>query len=129
MNKKSQSLTEYVVVIACVIASLVVMQAYFRRGLSGKIKSSTDQNLGPQFDPSAGNYTHMSSYKEDSVQVSDLTEKDSDEDGVNETYSVSYSVTGPQGHPNCTDISADSGRDPLEISDYTKYEVNWEDLD
>lgn len=49
-KRKAQSTLEYGVVIAVVVAALVAMQAYVKRGLQGKIKESADQ-IGEQFSP------------------------------------------------------------------------------
>ena len=49
-KRKAQSTLEYGVVIAVVVAALVAMQAYVKRGLQGKIKESTDQ-IGEQYSP------------------------------------------------------------------------------
>ena len=45
--RKSQSLTEYAILVSIVIASLVGMQLYAKRGLSARIKSATDAATGP----------------------------------------------------------------------------------
>ncbi len=48
--RKGQSTLEYALVIAAVVAALVMMQIYLKRGLSGRFKASTD-DIGEQFDP------------------------------------------------------------------------------
>lgn len=50
LNKKAQSTLEYAVIIAVVVAALIAMQAYLKRGLQGKIKQSSD-DIGEQFSP------------------------------------------------------------------------------
>ena len=57
-NKKGQSTLEYALVIAVIVAGLLVMQLYLKRGYSGRLKSSSD-DIGEQFDPAAyrGNFT------------------------------------------------------------------------
>ncbi len=49
-NRRGQSTLEYAVIIAVVVAGLVAMQTYFKRGFMGRIRSSTD-DIGSQFDP------------------------------------------------------------------------------
>lgn len=57
-NRKGQSTLEYALIIAVVIAGLLLMQHYIRRGYAGKLKSSAD-DMGQQYDPVAytGNLT------------------------------------------------------------------------
>lgn len=49
-NRKAQSTLEYALIIGVVVAGLLLMQHYVRRGLAGKYKSSSD-DLGEQFEP------------------------------------------------------------------------------
>jgi uncharacterized protein (UPF0333 family) len=49
--KKGQSTLEYAIVIAVIVAALVVMQLYIRRGVQGRLRQSAD-DLGEQFAPS-----------------------------------------------------------------------------
>ncbi len=57
-RRKGQSTLEYAVLIIIIIGALLVMQNYVKRGLSGRIKSATD-DIGDQF--SAGN-TNVTKY-------------------------------------------------------------------
>lgn len=50
LNKRGQSTLEYAVIIAVVVAGLIAMQVYFRRGFMGRMRSSTD-DIGDQFEP------------------------------------------------------------------------------
>jgi len=128
--KKSQSITEYAVVMACIIAVLTVMQAYFRRGLSGKLKQAVDNNLGAQFDPQEGIYKSVLSQKGDTVEVSRLEKKVNGEDIG--WYNVGYSVTGPQSYVNEDGevvIEEDSSRKPSQTTSYQTSEINWKELE
>lgn len=49
-KRKGQSTLEYAVIIAVVVAALIAMQAYFKRGVQGKIKQASD-DIGEQFSP------------------------------------------------------------------------------
>ena len=49
-NKRGQSALEYALLIAVVIAALVAMNLYMKKGVQGKLKESTDQ-VGRQFSP------------------------------------------------------------------------------
>jgi len=57
MNKKyrlgkpnAQSTLEYAVVVACVVAALLGMQFYIRRGIQGKLRQAGDE-IGEQYTP------------------------------------------------------------------------------
>ena len=51
---RAQASVEYVILITLVLAALLVMSVYFRRGLQGKWKASVDE-VGEQYDPLAMN--------------------------------------------------------------------------
>lgn len=53
-KRKGQSTVEYGLLIAVVIIALLAINVYLKRGVSGKLKESTDQ-IGKQFD--ASDYT------------------------------------------------------------------------
>lgn len=61
LNKRGQSTLEYGVVIAVIVAALIAMQTYIRRGMHGKLRESTD-DIGKQFSPehTTSNYTTTS---------------------------------------------------------------------
>ena len=52
MNTRGQSTVEYAVCIAVVVAALLAMQIYMKRGVQGKLRSATD-DVGEQFSPTA----------------------------------------------------------------------------
>jgi hypothetical protein len=47
---RAQSSLEYTIAIACIVAALLAMQVYVKRGLQGRLRESAD-NIGSQFDP------------------------------------------------------------------------------
>ena len=49
-QKRGQSTLEYSLIVAAVVAALIAMQVYLRRGVQGKIKQSADE-IGEQFSP------------------------------------------------------------------------------
>jgi len=51
LNRRAQGTLEYAVIIAVVVAALIAMQAYFKRGVQGKIKQASD-DIGEQYSPS-----------------------------------------------------------------------------
>jgi uncharacterized protein (UPF0333 family) len=46
MKNKAQSILEYAVLIIVVVAALLAMQAYFKRGIQGRARSSADEISG-----------------------------------------------------------------------------------
>lgn len=56
MNR-GQSTLEYVVIIAVVVAGLLAMQIYMKRGVQGKLRDAGDQ-IGEQFVPNNTTWTY-----------------------------------------------------------------------
>ncbi len=50
LNRRGQSTLEYAVLIVVIIAALVAMQVYLKRGIQGRMRESSDQ-IGDQFSP------------------------------------------------------------------------------
>lgn len=50
LRKRGQSTLEYAVLIVVIIAALIAMQVYLKRGLQGRLRESSDQ-IGDQFSP------------------------------------------------------------------------------
>ncbi|MCX5701729.1 MAG: hypothetical protein NTW64_01960 [Candidatus Omnitrophica bacterium] len=57
-NRKGQSTLEYALIVAVVVAGLLLMQHYVKRGYAGRLKTASD-DMGEQFDPVkySGNFT------------------------------------------------------------------------
>lgn len=49
-EKRGQNTLEYAILIAVVVAGLIGMQGYVRRGMQGRLRTSADE-LGEQFSP------------------------------------------------------------------------------
>ena len=49
-NRNAQSVVEYAVLFAVIVAALLFMQMYLKRGTMGRMRDATDQ-LGEQFNP------------------------------------------------------------------------------
>lgn len=64
LRKKGQSTLEYAVVIAVVVAALVIMQMYVRRGFQGRLRQSAD-DIGEQFAPGAITYDWSETVSQD----------------------------------------------------------------
>jgi len=67
---KGQSTLEYVILLGFVIAALIAMGVYMRRGTEGKLRESTDQ-IGEQYDAqnTTSLYTTVSHMKQTEVVV------------------------------------------------------------
>lgn len=50
LKSKGQSTLEYAVLIVVIIAALIAMQVYLKRGVQGRMRESSDQ-IGEQFSP------------------------------------------------------------------------------
>ena len=55
LNKKAQSTAEYVIVLGLIVAAVVAMQTYVKRGFQAKIKDAVDYN-----DPTNNTYAIFS---------------------------------------------------------------------
>lgn len=56
-ERKAQSTLEYAILIGVVVAALIGMQTYIKRGYSGKLKESADQ-MGEQYSPGHTTYNY-----------------------------------------------------------------------
>lgn len=93
--KKGQSILEYSVMLACIIAALVGMQIYVKRGISGGLRNSADM-IGKQYDPAFISSSITTSITGDSFTKVETIPFDSDGDGKNDTsVSETYTVVGP----------------------------------
>jgi len=52
LNRKGQSTLEYAIVVAIIVAGLLAMQFYIKRGWEGRLRGASD-SMGEQFDPHA----------------------------------------------------------------------------
>jgi uncharacterized protein (UPF0333 family) len=61
LRTKGQSTLEYVILLGFVVAALIAMGVYMKRGVSGKLRDSTDQ-IGEQYEAgkTTGKYTIVS---------------------------------------------------------------------
>ncbi len=78
-RRKGQSTVEYALIIAVVVAGLLAMQYYVKRGYSGRLKSAAD-DMGDTYDPQKYNATfHVTSLSKTDQEMSRDT-------SVNTTY-------------------------------------------
>lgn len=93
---RAQSILEFCVVIVVVIAALLSMQAYMKRGLQGRWKDSVDQ-LGDQYAPDmSGTITHTISSEASTTIIDDMGFK-LREDTEDTTEERSGELTGSLG--------------------------------
>mgnify|MGYP001613242015 CR=1 FL=1 len=60
MSRRAQSTMEYMVLIGVMVAALIAMQVYLKRGLQGRIKSYAEQlTQGAAYSPRATNSTQI----------------------------------------------------------------------
>ncbi|MFA5144927.1 MAG: hypothetical protein WC723_02860 [Candidatus Omnitrophota bacterium] len=99
-NKKAQTTAEYAILIGLVVAALIAMQTYVKRGLQGRMKDATDTfatettNLGAttQYEPY---YLNQASTGTSSSQQSEgITEGG----GVSRTQNATSTRTGTQSY-------------------------------
>jgi len=56
MGKRAQTTIEYAVLIGVIVAGLIAMQVYLRRGMQGRLKASADEmSSGALYSPGATN--------------------------------------------------------------------------
>ena len=96
--RKGQSTLEYALVIAAVVAALVMMQIYLKRGLAGRFKASAD-DVGEQFDPAAFSSEYTTTVDSESIE------------------SVSEGVTRSEITSDETNTSGSSGLEAWEDSE------------
>ncbi len=67
---KGQSTLEYVILIGFVVAALIAMGVYMKRGIQGKLRESTDQ-VGEQYSAyhTSGTYTVVSNMVQTETQA------------------------------------------------------------
>jgi len=56
--RRSQSILEYAVLIAIVVAAIVIMQVFIKRGVSGRLKDSSDRISGGQLFSASNSTTY-----------------------------------------------------------------------
>lgn len=56
-KNKAQTTLEYAILIGVIVAGLIAMQVYLKRGWQGKLRDSAD-NMGEQFSPKHTSYNY-----------------------------------------------------------------------
>ncbi len=95
-KKKGQSTLEYAIIIAVVIAGLIAMQFYIKRGQQGRLRQATD-DMGKQFDPLNTTGSTTSSY----------TSNSNENIAAGQTSSTSASTQNKTGNETVSALSSD----------------------
>jgi len=66
-QRKAQSTLEYAILIGVIVAGLIAMQTYIKRGFQGKLKDSAD-SMGEQFSPTGYTYDYTTKTTSSSVE-------------------------------------------------------------
>ncbi len=74
--RKAQSTLEFAIVIFAVVAALLAMQVYVRRGLQGKLRSSGDEFSVQQYEPGKMTSDVTTTQQSDITTTSVTTEDD-----------------------------------------------------
>jgi Flp pilus assembly pilin Flp len=102
--RKAQTALEYAVLIVCVVAALIAMQIYLKRGVSGRLRQQAD-SLGAQYSPghTTSTFTITSNSK-----VTSTTEMN-EASGVSTTTSnTEYDIETQSGTENVERLSTES---------------------
>ena len=100
MRSRGQSTLEYVVLVAVVISALLAMRIYMKRGVQGKLRSSTD-SIGAQYSPTdvSGTWTYHSEGKRNEVSsnngetIANVTSNELQQKYGNETINLNANET------------------------------------
>ena len=71
LKTRGQSTLEYAVLIVVIIAALIAMQVYLKRGLQGRVRQSSDQ-IGEQYSPG---YTESSQVTNASAHTTEMQDR------------------------------------------------------
>lgn len=98
-KNKAQSILEYAIMLACIVAALLVMQVYIKRGVQGKLRQAGD-SFGQQYDPKNTTSTNTMIYKSTtSTIVNTKSEKDLNLD-INENGVIEDDVFATETESN-----------------------------
>jgi uncharacterized protein (UPF0333 family) len=91
-KKRGQSTLEYAILILVIIAALISIQAYIKRGVQGRLKSATD-DIGDQFSPGNTNSIVAEKTKSKTHQLFGQDETGTVKQGVAKTILVTPELT------------------------------------
>ncbi len=91
-KKNAQSTLEYAVLIVIIIAALIAVQAYIKRGVQGRMKSSAD-DIGDQFSPGNTNVLKTIRTASDTTELFGIDRDGNYAQGVGSTVLKTPEVT------------------------------------
>lgn len=94
--RKAQSSLEYIGILLCLVAALIAMQVYIKRGMQGRLKQVAD-DLGPQYAPK------NSSYTQSVALYSKVTTEVNQDDAGNTTTTSTINEDDPERQTIITD--------------------------
>ncbi|MFA5311068.1 MAG: hypothetical protein WC355_02010 [Candidatus Omnitrophota bacterium] len=97
-GKRGQSTLEYVILIGFVVAALIAMGVYMKRGMQGRLRESTDQ-IGEQY--SAGNT------EAEYTVTTGLTQTESMVSGGGTTTEIERNVQRKSGYEKVSGFSSE----------------------
>ena len=83
-RKRGQSTLEYAILIIVIIAALISIQVYIKRGVQGRLKSASD-DIGDQFSPGNTNALVAEKVHSDETQLYGITAAGVAAQGVQKT--------------------------------------------
>ena len=95
-KKMAQSTLEYAVLVVVVIAALLSIQNYLKRGIAGKIKSSTDDISSEQYDPARTTYNKTTTTTSGTRDISATTGSSSQIINAETTTTNAFSSTNTE---------------------------------
>ena len=72
LHKKGQSTLEYAIIIAVIVGAFVIMQAFIKRAVEGRLKQAGDQ-IGDQFSIRTGSSNYVTSVNAFSTERMDAS--------------------------------------------------------
>lgn len=94
-RSKGQSTLEYAVLIIVIIGALLAIQTYIKRGVQGRLKSSTD-DIGDQFSPGNTNVIKTTRTTSNTQELFGITPTGVARQGVSVTNMLAPEVTNLQ---------------------------------
>lgn len=91
-KKRGQSTLEYAVLIIVIIAALISIQAYIKRGVQGRLKSASD-DIGDQFSPGNTNSIIAERVHSNTAQQFGFDTNGNAAQGASRTYMLSPEIT------------------------------------
>lgn len=91
-KRKGQSTLEYAVLIVIIIAALLAMNQYIKRGLQGRLKSSAD-DIGDQFSPGNTNVHRTVQTASNTAELFGMTSTGKSSVGVQTTSLLNREIT------------------------------------